>query len=170
VESDRVDPLTFYAVSAGVFYVSTDGGATFRPSPAAGLPSEGNVRFKVLPGVEGDVWLAGGSDKSGVYGLWHSTDSGTSFARLSTVDAADTIGFGRAAPGRSYPSLFTSAKVRGVRGIFRSDDAGNTWLRINDDKHQYAWTGSAITGDPRVHGRVFVSTNGRGIICGEPCS
>lgn len=27
-------------------------------------------------------------------------------------------------------------------GIFRSDDAGRTWIRINDDGHQYAWTGN----------------------------
>ena len=26
----------------------------------------------------------------------------------------------------------------------------------------------AITGDPRVYGRVYVSTNGRGVIVGEP--
>jgi hypothetical protein len=39
---------------------------------------------------------------------------------------------------------------------------------VNDDQHQYAWTGAAITGDPRVPGRVYVTTNGRGIVYGEP--
>jgi hypothetical protein len=37
-------------------------------------------------------------------------------------------------------------------------------VRINDDAHQYGWTGGAITGDPRVYGRVYVSTNGRGVV------
>ncbi|HEU4389441.1 MAG TPA: hypothetical protein VFV34_16675, partial [Blastocatellia bacterium] len=60
------------------------------------------------------------------------------------------------------------AQVSGVRGIYRSDDGGVTWVRINDDQHQYASTGNAITGDQRVYGRVFFSTNGRGIIWGEP--
>jgi hypothetical protein len=41
-------------------------------------------------------------------------------------------------------------------------------VRINDDQHQYGSTNAAITGDPRVFGRVYVSTNGRGIIYGEP--
>jgi xyloglucan-specific exo-beta-1,4-glucanase len=59
--------------------------------------------------------------------------------------------------------------VRGVRGIFRSDDKGRTWTRVNDDDHQYAWTGAAITGDPRVYGRVYVATNGRGVIVGDLC-
>jgi xyloglucan-specific exo-beta-1,4-glucanase len=167
VESDRVHAATFYAFSGGVFYASSDGGATFTATAASGLPAEGDVRFKALPGIAGDIWLAGGK-VGGVYGLWHSVDGGASFSGLASVQEADNIGFGMAAPGSAYPALFSSAKIRGVRGIFRSDDAGAHWVRVNDDRHQYAWTGAAITGDPRVYGRVYVSTNGRGIIVGEP--
>jgi hypothetical protein len=168
VESDRVNPLTFYAYAAGTFYVSTDGGASFTTSGASGLPAQGNVRCAALPGREGDVWLAGGDEPGGVYGLWHSTDGGASFARLANVEQADAIGFGKAARGRSYPTLYTTARIGGVRGIFRSDDRGKRWVRINDDDHQYAWTGQTITGDPRVYGRVYLATNGRGIIYGDP--
>jgi xyloglucan-specific exo-beta-1,4-glucanase len=46
-------------------------------------------------------------------------------------------------------------------------DAGATWQRINDHGHQYGNFGEALTGDPRVFGRVYVGTNGRGIIVGE---
>jgi photosystem II stability/assembly factor-like uncharacterized protein len=166
VESDRVNPMKFYGVSGGRFYVSTNGGASFTASAATGLPSTGSVRFKAVPGREGDVWLAGGTE-GGVYGLWHSTNSGASFTKLTGVQEADTIGFGKAAPGQSYMALFSSAQIDGVRGIFRSDDAGATWVRINDDQHQWAFTGAAITGDPRVYGRVYVSTNGRGIQYGD---
>ncbi|MET7682146.1 cellulose binding domain-containing protein [Streptomyces sp. NPDC005423] len=166
VESDRVDPKTFYGFKSGRFYVSSDGGATFAASSATGLPGGDSVRFKALPGTKGDVWLAGGAS-DGAYGLWHSTDGGATFAKLSTVDQADTIGFGKAAPGASYQTLYTSAKIGGVRGIFRSTDAGATWTRINDSAHQWGWTGAAITGDPRVYGWVYVSTNGRGIIYGD---
>ncbi|MEU2437986.1 cellulose binding domain-containing protein [Streptomyces rubradiris] len=167
VESDRVDAKTFYGFKSGRFYVSTDGGATFTASPATGLPSGDGVRFKALPGAEGDVWLAGGA-ADGAYGLWHSTDGGASFTRLADVEQADTIGFGKAAPGASYQTLYTSAKIGGVRGIFRSTDKGASWTRINDDAHQWGWTGAAITGDPRVYGRVYVSTNGRGVVYGDP--
>jgi xyloglucan-specific exo-beta-1,4-glucanase len=166
VESDRVNGSKFYAVGGGVFAVSVDGGSTFVATGASGLPAEGNVRFKAVPGREGDVWLAGGKT-GGVYGLWHSTDSGASFTRVAGVEEADTIGFGKPAPGKSYPALYASARIGGVRGIFRSDNAGRSWVRLNDDQHQYAWTGAAITGDPRVYGRVYVATNGRGIIYGE---
>ncbi|MFG2934314.1 cellulose binding domain-containing protein [Streptomyces sp. NPDC048282] len=166
VESDRVDPKTFYGFESGTFYVSSDGGATFTTSAATGLPSGDSVRFKALPGTKGDVWLAGGAT-GGAYGLWHSTNGGTTFTKLANVDQADTIGFGKAAPGASYQTLYTSAEIGGVRGIFRSTDAGSTWTRINDDAHQWGWTGAAITGDPRVYGRVYVSTNGRGVIYGD---
>ncbi|MEU0196131.1 cellulose binding domain-containing protein [Streptomyces afghaniensis] len=166
VESDRVDPKTFYGFKSGKFYVSTDGGATFKESPATGLPGGDSVRFKALPGGKGDVWLAGGAS-DGAYGLWHSTDGGTSFTKLPNVEQADTVGFGKAAPGASYQTLYTSAKIGGVRGIFRSTDKGASWTRINDDAHQWGWTGAAITGDPRVYGRVYVATNGRGVIYGN---
>ncbi|MFF8997627.1 cellulose binding domain-containing protein [Streptomyces achromogenes] len=166
VESDRVDAKTFYGFKSGKFYVSTDGGATFTASSATGLPSGDSVRFKALPGTKGDVWLAGGA-ADGAYGLWHSTDGGASFTRLANVEQADTIGFGKAAPGASYQTLYTSAKIGGVRGVFRSTDKGASWTRINDDVHQWGWTGAAITGDPRVYGRVYVSTNGRGVVYGD---
>jgi xyloglucan-specific exo-beta-1,4-glucanase len=167
VESDRMDPSTVYAFASGTFYASRDGGASFAATTAAGLPGQGNVRFAAVPGHAGDVWLAGGATGL-TYGLWHSTDGGASFTRLSNVDEADAVGFGKAAPGRGYPALFTTARIGGKRGIFRSDTAGHTWLRVNDDQHQYAWTGQTITGDPRVFGRVYLATNGRGIIVGDP--
>lgn len=163
VESDRKNAKKFYAFKSGTFYVSTDSGKTFAATAATGLPADGPVRFKAVPGTEGDIWLAGGAT-TGSYGLWHSTDSGASFSKLSNVQQADTIGFGKAATGASYQALYTSAKIGGVRGIFRSTDAGASWVRINDDAHQYGWTGAAITGDPRVYGRVYVSTNGRGVL------
>ncbi|MCW1097976.1 xyloglucanase [Streptomyces sp. RS2] len=166
VESDRVNPKTFYGFKSGKFYVSTDGGASFTASAATGLPAGDSVRFKALPGGEGDVWLAGGA-ADGAYGLWHSTDGGETFTKLPGIDAADTVGFGKAAPGASYQTLFTSAEIGGVRGIFRSTDEGATWTRVNDDAHQWGWTGAAITGDPRVYGRVYVATNGRGVIYGD---
>jgi photosystem II stability/assembly factor-like uncharacterized protein len=166
VESDRVNAGKFYGFANGTFYLSTSGGAGFSATAATGLPA--SAKFKAVPGREGDIWLAGGSTDSGVYGLWRSTDSGNSFTRLANVDEADTIGFGKAASGQSYPALYTSARIGGVRGIYRSDDAGASWVRINDDEHQYAWTGATITGDPRVYGRVYVGTNGRGILYGEP--
>ena len=167
VGSDRVNPMKFYAFVNGIFYVSADGGANFVASTAAGLPPTGtSFRFKAVPGQEGDIWVAGGSSTT-VYGLWHSTDNGETFSKLPQVDAADNIGFGMPASGHKYVALYSSAVIYGTAGIYRSNDGGWTWTRINDDRHQYATTSAAITGDPRVYGRVYFSTNGRGIIYGD---
>lgn len=167
MRSDRVNPLKFYGFANGTFFVSTDGGMTFVASPATNIPPAGtSAFFKAVPGIEGDIWLAGGSTKT-VYGLWHSTDSGQTFTKLSRVDAADNVGFGMAAPHRKYVALYFSGQVRGDAGIFRSDDAGKSWERINDDRHQYGADSASITGDPRIYGRVYFSTNGRGIIYGD---
>jgi hypothetical protein len=167
VASDRVDAVRFYGFAGGRFYRSADKGATFVATGAVGLPTTGSARFKAVPGRAGEVWLAGGAT-DGLYGLWASKDAGATFRKLPGVEQADNVGFGKAAPGHHHPAIYTSAKIHGTRGIFRSDDGGARWDRINDDQHQYAFTGSAITGDPRVFGRVYLSTNGRGVIYGEP--
>ena len=48
--------------------------------------------------------------------------------------------------------------------MFRSDNGGSAWIRINDDAHQYGNMGEALAGDPRIFGRVYLGTNGRGIL------
>jgi xyloglucan-specific exo-beta-1,4-glucanase len=169
VASDRVNASKFYAFANGTFYVSTNGGQSFTATVTSGLPTVGSVRFKAVAGREGEIWLAGG-DSTGAYGLWHSTNSGASFTKLSNVQEANNVGFGKSATANGYPTLFTVAKIDNVRGIFASYDAGATWLRINDDQHQYGNIGEALTGDPRVFGRVFIGTNGRGIIVADRVS
>jgi xyloglucan-specific exo-beta-1,4-glucanase len=160
VRSDRVNASKFYGFANGTFYASTDGGATFKATAATGLPTI--AQFKAIPGIEGDVWLAGDPG-----GLFHSTNGGASFTQLANVTAADAIGFGKAAPGATYMALYAVATIGGVRGIFRSDDTGATWVRINDDAHQYGVISGPITGDPRIYGRVYFGTNGRGVIYGD---
>jgi photosystem II stability/assembly factor-like uncharacterized protein len=173
VISDRVNPKKFYAYWAGKFYVSIDQGATFTQTATTDLPLNTapgvgpTMSIKAMPGHEGDIWIAGGNTVEGKYGIWHSTDSGNSFTKLKKVEEADAIGFGKAAPGKDYMALYTIAKMDGQRGIFRSDNGGKSWVRVNDDQHQYGRP-SNIIGDPRIYGRVYFATNGRGIIYGDP--
>jgi hypothetical protein len=165
--SDRVNPLQFYDYAAGQFYVSTNGGVSFTATAATGLPVSGDpISMHAVPGIAGDVWLAGGSVANNVYGLWHSTNAGASFTKLANVTQADVIGFGKAAPGATYLTLFTNAQIGGVRGIFVSTNEGASWTQINDSQHEYAMAASVITGDPQVFGTVYLGTNGRGIIMG----
>jgi hypothetical protein len=168
IASDRVNSNKFYGYDApsGSVFVSTDGGTTFVRG-ATGLPSDpgdpgwtAEAKPKTVAGQEGDIWLPLAT------GLYHSTDSGASFNSLPSVSSAPGVGFGQPAPGASYPAVYICGTVNGVYGIYRSDDEGASWTRIDDDAHQYGFLGD-ITGDPRIFGRVYIGTQGRGIVYGD---
>jgi hypothetical protein len=163
VAGDRGNPSVFYAFdqSTGTAYASTNGGAAFTAT-ATGLPT-GAGKLETVLDRTGHCWLAAGAG-----GLYRSDDRGLTYLPVTTIEEAYAIGFGKAAPGRREMAVYTSGKVDGVHGIYRSDDSGGSWVRVNDDRHQYASTGDAIAGDPRVYGRVYLSTNGFGIPYGEP--
>ena len=57
--------------------------------------------------------------------------------------------------------------INGQYGFYRSDDAAQSWIRINDDEHQYGLV-LHIIGDMQEHGRCYIGTHGRGIITGAP--
>ncbi len=102
--------------------------------------------------------------------LWLGTrhDGGVSFTKVDSCWASYTVGFGRAARGAGYPAIYRVGSTGSITAVHRSDDEARTWVRINDDAHQWGWTGEVIVGDPRVYGRVYLATNGRGIQYGEP--
>jgi photosystem II stability/assembly factor-like uncharacterized protein len=116
-----------------------------------------------VPGRAGDLWLTAGNGL-----LYHSTDGGDTFRQVTSVATVATIGFGKAAPGASYPAIYLAGIVNGVQGVFRSTDGAASWVRINNDSEQYAWIGQTITGNPNVFGQVFLGTNGRGILVADP--
>ncbi|MFE2425393.1 WD40/YVTN/BNR-like repeat-containing protein [Streptomyces sp. NPDC059373] len=158
--ADPADGTRFYVydTDAGVVYGSTDSGATFTAG-ATGLPSgDSQFRITAAPGRSGDLWLSAKWN-----GLYRSTDGGATFTKLSSCWGSYALGFGKAADGASYPALYHVGSVSDFTAVYRSDDQGATWTRINDDAHQWGWVGQTVTGDPRVYGRVYLGTNGRGI-------
>jgi len=168
VIADGVNASKFYGFDtrAGDVYVSVDAGLNFtvaaRNLPVVEgsfFPAPGDLH--ALPGIEGDLWLAAAKT------LFHSVDSGATFTRVSSVEEAATLGFGRSAPGRTYPAVFIAGKAAGLTGAFRSDDGGVSWTHITDDRHQFAAI-IHLTGDPRIFGRVYLAVAGRGIVYGDP--
>jgi photosystem II stability/assembly factor-like uncharacterized protein len=170
VVADPVNPAQFYACDAraGQVLISTNGAASFTPTAAAFPPAENSggwggtgITLSATPGRKGNLWLAFRS-----HGLYHSTNAGAAFTKLDTVQEAYSLGFGKAAPGKKFPALYLAGKAGNLQALFRSDDAGASWVRINDDQHQYGWI-SSVTGDPRIYGRVYFATGGRGVIYGD---
>jgi hypothetical protein len=167
---DRADPDAFYALDFDTdhFYISTDRAATFSQSATAGLPEDIRAdapawhedAFPLIAtlGKSGDLWFVG---KTATY---HSIDQGRHFTKLATDLQIQALGFGKAPPGSDYPALYAIGEMAKLKAIWRSDDAGLHWIRINDDQHQYGTRFRCIAGDPRIFGRVYVGTDGRGIL------
>jgi hypothetical protein len=155
-----VNPSRFYLYDAvqDAVLASTDGGETFKVT-ARDLPN--GRPLKAVPGIEGELWLPTAQ------GLMRSTNGGDSFKAVGGVDEAGLVGFGKAAPGQTHPAVFVWGKVGGVEGLFRSDDVGRTWLKLNDARWGFAEL-RALTGDPDRFGRVYLGVHGRGILYGDP--
>jgi hypothetical protein len=175
VIADGADSQIFYAFDSknGRTYISTNGAVSFEPTSFifsgtsqtfTGYRASGSMTLFATMDRKRDVWLALGRG-----GLWHSTDGGEQFVRIQGVNASFELGFGKASRQKGYPALFLSGDVGSGTGIFRSDDGGLTWLHLNDSEHQFGWI-SKLTGDPRVFGRVYLATSGRGIIYGDSIS
>ncbi len=159
--ADRVEGLRFYLWdgTAKRMLTSTDGGASFS-SVATGMNSAFAL-FRSVPGQNGHLWV-----RAGTSGLYRSTNSGTTFTKLSSVTEVYQFDFGKAKPGTTHPAVFIWGKVGSTVGFFRSDDIGATWVRINDDLHNFGYQND-IAGDPRVYGRVYLATSGRGVVYGD---
>jgi hypothetical protein len=186
VVADRKNPNKVYAYDSGgawwgtdpKFYTSTDGGHTFTRSTHATLASLHKNNFQttwlaVNPYAEGDVWIADGIN------LYHSVDSGATWKQLTAMQAvwgnnptwmtpeifgATSVALGKPAAGAKYSAaVYVVGVMNGVWGLYRSDDGGNTWTRMNDDQHQFGGMGN-LAADHSVYGRVYLSGTGRGLL------
>ncbi len=156
VASDRVKASKFYASGRGTTLVSTDGGQNFVATTAT---SSGRPR--PVFGVEGDVWASTGS------GLMRSKDSGATWQPVAGVAGASAVGFGVPSTAGAYPAVYLAGSVNSTWGIWRSDDAGVSWQRIDDPQHQFGSI-NILAGDRTRYGRIYLGTSGRGIVYGDP--
>jgi len=176
IVADKGDPRRFYAVDPGTGRVlrSDDAAASFHAVAARGLPSdltstaprnrESANALLATPGAAGALWLKVGD------GLFRSTDAGETWTRAPGTLSVALYGLGRAAPGGRWPALYAVGGDGATTGLWRSTDGGTRWTRINDDAHQWGLRFRIIGGDPKRFGRVYVGTDGRGILFGDPAN
>jgi hypothetical protein len=167
--ADRALDGVFYVheLEGGRIFVSVDGGQSFKAS-ITGLPAVAHWQASQLlsaPGQMGDLWLALPDV------LVHLPGPGKPVKTIRPVVEPWMIALGKSAPQGPYHSVYVWGKVtlgkRVVEGLFRSDDAGETFTRINDDAHRYGRLLS-MAADPVEHGTVYLAPHGRGVIVGRP--
>jgi photosystem II stability/assembly factor-like uncharacterized protein len=188
IVADRKNPNKVYAYDSGGawwnrwsdtahLWYSTDGGHTFTESASfrnagAQVTDFNTSSIAVNPNTEGDLWAVDG------YSILHSTDSGVTWTKLNVTAAdwgqhqpweypdvygATSIALGKAPAGATYSSsIYVVGIINNVWGVYRSDDGGKNWMRINDDKHQYAGIDN-LAADQTVPGRVYAAGAGRGV-------
>ena len=166
VISDRVDSGVFYYTTESSgnnqfsIYESTNAGVSFT---LVDQLATGSARLVANPFVAGDLWL---TDHNG---LAHSTNFGSSFTTgIASVQNGYQLALGAPAPGSAAAAIYLWGEVGGIVGLFRSDDFGKTFTRINDTADQWGGLVQTLAADPNVFGRVYMGINGRGIIIGDP--
>jgi hypothetical protein len=168
---DKVNANKMYVMDtkSGVMFVSTDAGVSFKAGGTFNTLDSwetDNSQAVAVPDHEGLLLVA--SDHAwGGGGLYISTNSGSTFTKVSNVGSATKVTVGKAASGKTFPTVYILGKINSVYGIYRSDDSLATWKRINDDQHQFG-TIHYLAGDMNIYGLVYLATEGRGIIYGAP--
>ncbi|HEX7026043.1 MAG TPA: xyloglucanase, partial [Gammaproteobacteria bacterium] len=161
--ADKRDADIFYAMdfeNSRVF-VSLDGGTSFDALDTAGLPGdisadrpswrEAPWPLMASPAASGDIWFV--SRK----GLFRSTNRGLSFQKVTGELDVQILSFGKARPNSATPTLFAIGTQGNGRAVWRSDDCGRQWLKLNDDRHRYGQRFRALAGDLQYYGRVYVA-------------
>ncbi|KAG9032851.1 hypothetical protein FRB95_000935 [Tulasnella sp. JGI-2019a] len=169
IKADKANDSYFYGTSGGAIYVSSNGGASFAKTAVLGTATTANDIAVNTMGTAGEFWV------STAIGLWHSKDFGHTITKISSnLSQAWSISVGAPAKAHGTPALFAAALVSNVYGIYRSDNGGTSWTKINDVAHGFAsisgevmTSGAVVCGDPRIYKRVYVGTNGRGISYGN---
>lgn len=153
IAADKKTASIFYAASGTNFYISRNSGATFTLTGRYTTAGTSNpVKIVAHPKLAGDVWVS--SDA----GLFHSANSGTTFTAAAGVSRGYQFALGAPATTGEYPAVYLVGTVADAVGVFRSDNTGATWYRINDAAHGFGSPDSVpVAADLNTYGRFVLS-------------
>lgn len=144
------------------FYVSHDYGKTFSEETDVAMYDQCDSAGRIAYLGDGELMLG-----AGYYGAYHVTDYGKKVEKLDNVSYCKTIGYGAPEEEGGVNTLYMYGKPSedDVEGVYRSTDAGKTWVAINLH-HLYGGTGNGnfLVGDMNKFGMVYMSTVGCGIV------
>jgi photosystem II stability/assembly factor-like uncharacterized protein len=152
-------------------YRSTDGGATWKkilgPDENTGAtdlafdPKNPDTLYAVLWNSRRPPWTTGGPLEGHTGGLFKSTDGGDNWRAIGKGLPTNEQKLGRIGIGiaPSDPQrMYAFADAPGIGGLFRSDDAGETFVRVNNEDRiwgrgfDFAWVRVA----PDNHDKVYI--------------
>ncbi len=170
---DPRDPKTVFVAALGHAYGrnpergvfrSEDGGSTWQHvlDKGAGIGAADltiatdtpNVLFAAMWEAHRPPWSTYAPLNGPGSGLFRSTDRGTSWQQV-TGNGFPTAPLGRIgvaiSPGTHAQRIYAAVEGESSKaGIYRSDDGGNSWIRVNDDPRltSRGWYFNSITADP----------------------
>ncbi|MFI5181064.1 MAG: WD40/YVTN/BNR-like repeat-containing protein [Thermoanaerobaculia bacterium] len=149
----------------GIFR-TTDGGATWKKvlfvdekSGASDLaidPTNPRILYAGFWQVARKPWtLESGGPGSG---LWKSTDAGETWKKLTGGLPEGTVGKICVSVSASRPDRVYAMVEAEKGGLFRTDDGGEKWTRVNEENklRQRAWYYSHVIADPKSADTVYV--------------
>jgi hypothetical protein len=139
----------------------------------SGSPTVNNVwhtHLKAVPGQTGHLFWTAGIDQPD--SLMRSTNGAVSWAACTTnsgqaITYVTDVGFGKAAPGKTYPAIYFWGAVNGVFGMYRSDDNLVTSILLAAKPANGLVYPTFVAGDPDTYGRHYLGTFGNGVLVGS---
>lgn len=154
------------AATVGV-WKSVDQGDTWTRVYAAKVSGfdDANVRLIAVPGQAGHLFYSAGYSAN--VPIRRSTDGGVSWSDVTGTSFIEGISFGKAAPGKTYPTVFMAGKVSGAYGFYRSDDNCVSWKLLTTAPDGNFDPVSCIAGDPDIYGRIYIGMHASGFYYGD---
>ncbi|MFT3951043.1 MAG: hypothetical protein QM689_03700 [Oscillospiraceae bacterium] len=167
--ADRVRPDRFYAFGEnGQIFVSSDKARNFFPAELVGafvqtnfalVDSRGTGDIAAFPFEAGKVLAFA---PTGIFVLEFSPRSAAVRVRRITPE---TCCVSAAGLGKNN-AIYTAAELDGAYGIWRTENAGGSWTRLNADDEKFGVI-SSICGDSQNADTFYFGTSTRGLFCAE---
>ena len=172
---DMVTGGKFYFYNNGDFYVSTDNGATWAKTATITTAGQAAVAYTVYssivpnPAKAGDLFMtfARNANQATPFQLLHSTDGGRTFTVVPTLSACNYLAFGKGNDAQT-PYMYVHGRLKSSDpdAVYKSEDAGATWVPITDPALNQFGSIMVMEGDMRERDLVYIGTSGRGILYG----